>query len=179
MRVRVLALAALLGAIFAGAQAHVLKPIQPPSAAPEEGVLRVKFVCGTFEGKWGCKRVPGGFEHGKGAATGPIGEPSPAKTAPETNWPGTTDSGAGTAVQTQPEGMTCRDGMVGTPPNCQCPRNSELLGGKCVRYTATTCSNGLAPDSLPQACRRVEEKLSCRMREDGLKDCCCVLYDKM
>ncbi len=68
--------------------------------------------------------------------------------------------------------------MVGTPPNCQCPKNSELLGGNCVHYTASACSNGLASDALPQACRRVEEKLACKMRDDGLKDCCCVTYDQ-
>jgi hypothetical protein len=53
-----------------------------------------------------------------------------------------------------------------------------LLGGNCVRYTASACSNGLAVDALPQACRGVEEKLSCKLREDGLKDCCCVTYNK-
>ena len=44
----------------------------------------------------------------------------------------------------------CQRGMVGTPPNCHCPKNSELLGGNCVHYTAT-CSNGLAADAPPQA----------------------------
>jgi hypothetical protein len=33
-------------------------------------------------------------------------------------------------------------------------------------------------DCLPQACSGVEEKLSCTLRQDGLKDCCCVTYDK-
>jgi hypothetical protein len=84
-----------------------------------------------------------------------------------------------TPNQLPPSSNGCPGGMVGTPGNCNCPPNSELLGGNCVRYTATTCSNGLAVDALPQACRGVEEKLSCKMREDGLKDCCCVLYDKM
>ena len=68
--------------------------------------------------------------------------------------------------------------MVGTPPNCRCPPNSELLGGNCVHYTASACSNGLAADALPQSCRGVEEKLSCTLRQDGLKNCCCVTYDK-
>ena len=45
-----------------------------------------------------------------------------------------------------------QNGMIGTPPNCRCPPNSELLGGNCVRYTASTCSNALAADALPQAC---------------------------
>jgi hypothetical protein len=68
--------------------------------------------------------------------------------------------------------------MVGTPPDCRCPKNSELLGGNCVHYTASACSNGLASDAMPQACQGVEEKLSCTMRQDGLKDCCCLTYDK-
>jgi hypothetical protein len=74
--------------------------------------------------------------------------------------------------------MGCEHGMVGTPPNCHCPKNSELLGGNCVHYTAT-CSNGLAADAPPQACAGTEEKLACKMRQDGLKDCCCLLYDKL
>jgi hypothetical protein len=72
----------------------------------------------------------------------------------------------------------CQHGMVGTPPNCHCPTNSELLGGNCVHYTAT-CHSGLAADANPQACPGAEEKLACKMRQDGLKDCCCLTYDKM
>jgi hypothetical protein len=184
MSLRALVLMALLGvACGSGAQAQVLKQTQPPSAAAQ--VLQVKFVCGTFDGSWSCKRVPGGIQHGKGALSGPIGEPDAARAAPETNWQGATgETGAsgGTAAgqpMPAPGGAACPSGMVGTPPNCGCPQNSELLGGNCVRYTATTCSNGLAADALPQACRSVEEKLSCKVRADGLKDCCCVLYDKM
>jgi hypothetical protein len=74
--------------------------------------------------------------------------------------------------------MGCERGMVGTPPNCHCPKNSELLGGNCVHYSAT-CNNGLAADAPPQACALSDEKLACTMRQDGLKDCCCLLYDKM
>jgi hypothetical protein len=72
----------------------------------------------------------------------------------------------------------CQGGMVGTPPNCHCPKNSELLGGNCVHYTAT-CSNGLAADAPPQACAGAEEKLACKIRQDGLKGCCCLTYSKM
>ena len=74
--------------------------------------------------------------------------------------------------------MGCEHGMVGAPPNCHCPKNSELLGGNCVHYTAT-CSNGLAADFTPQPCAGADEKLACKMRQDGLKDCCCLTYDKM
>jgi hypothetical protein len=74
---------------------------------------------------------------------------------------------------------TCQHGMVGTPPNgCHCPKNSELLGGNCIHYTAT-CRNGLAADFTPQPCAGAEEKLACKVREDGLKDCCCLTYDKL
>ncbi len=74
---------------------------------------------------------------------------------------------------------TCRHGMVGTPPtNCHCPTNSELLGGNCVHYSAT-CRSGLPADSTPQPCQGTDEKLNCKMRQDGLKDCCCLTYDKL
>ena len=72
----------------------------------------------------------------------------------------------------------CEHGMVGTPPNCHCPKNSELLGGNCVHYTET-CRIGLAADFTPQPCAGAEEKLACKMRQDGLKDCCCLTYDKL
>jgi hypothetical protein len=74
---------------------------------------------------------------------------------------------------------TCQHGMVGTPPdNCHCPTNSELLGGNCVHYTEI-CRNGLPADFAPQPCAGADEKLACKMREDGLKDCCCLTYDKL
>jgi hypothetical protein len=73
----------------------------------------------------------------------------------------------------------CKGGMVGTPPNCHCPKNSELLGGNCVHYTATMCQNELPVNVNPNPCEDLEAKLSCKMRQDGLKDCCCLTYDKM
>jgi hypothetical protein len=82
----------------------------------------------------------------------------------------------GTAEATS---MGCQRGMVGTPPNCHCPKNSELLGGNCVRYTATMCQNELPVNVSPNPCQDLEAKLSCKMRHDGLKDCCCLTYDKM
>jgi hypothetical protein len=72
----------------------------------------------------------------------------------------------------------CEHGMVGAPPNCHCPQNSELLGGNCVHYTET-CRVGLAADFTPQPCAGADEKLACKMRQDGLKDCCCLTYDKL
>ncbi len=76
-------------------------------------------------------------------------------------------------------GQPCPHGMVGTPPNdCHCPKNSELLGGNCVHYTAT-CRRGLTADVNPEPCPGAEEKLACKIRPDGLKDCCCLTYDKL
>jgi hypothetical protein len=73
----------------------------------------------------------------------------------------------------------CQHGMVGAPPNCHCPKSSELLGGNCVHYTATMCQNELPVNVNPEPCQDVEAKLSCKMRQDGLKDCCCLTYDKL
>lgn len=138
-----------------------------------------------IDGKFQCQASPGGAPLGKnatpGAAVGPqSSEPEAAPSGtptgtPSGTWQGTTSPAAG---QTPANPGACPGGMTGTPPNCLCPASSELLGGNCVHYTASTCSNGLAADALPQACRGVEEKLSCRLRDDGLKDCCCVTYDK-
>jgi hypothetical protein len=72
----------------------------------------------------------------------------------------------------------CGHGMVGTPPNCACPRNSELLGGNCVHYTAV-CRTGLPANVPPQPCQGADEKLACKTHDNGLKDCCCLTYDKM
>jgi len=73
----------------------------------------------------------------------------------------------------------CEHGMTGSPPNCHCPKNSEILGGNCVHYTATMCQSELPVNVNPEPCQDVEAKLSCKMRQDGLKDCCCLTYDKM
>jgi hypothetical protein len=143
------------------------------------------FECGMFDGKFSCRSSSGGAQFGKNASPGgtPVNNqatsppPPPSGEAIAPGAPGGWSTEQGTAGGTQ-DATACQHGMVGTPPNCQCPKNSELLGGNCVHYTASACSNGLAPDALPQACRGVEEKLSCKMRPDGFKDCCCVMYDK-
>lgn len=72
----------------------------------------------------------------------------------------------------------CLHGMQGTPPNCHCPPSSELLGGNCVHYTAT-CKTALAADAPPQTCPKDDQRLACKTRPDGLKDCCCLTYDKL
>ncbi len=73
----------------------------------------------------------------------------------------------------------CQHGMVGTAGNCRCPKDSELLGGNCVHYTATMCQSELPVNVNPEPCQDLEAKLSCKMRQDGLKDCCCLTYDKL
>ena len=163
------------------------------------------FACGMFDGKFQCKATQGGVSHGKNAtgveSESPEGSPqgtmdgsSQGVPAQEAVQPGEHSCPPGYRVLAAPnasggyceppEGaseatnMGCEHGMVGTPPNCHCPKDSELLGGNCVHYTAT-CSNGLAADFTPQPCAGAEEKLACKMRQDGLKDCCCLTYDKL
>jgi hypothetical protein len=142
------------------------------------------IVCGNFDGKFTCRNEPkAGTQFGKNATPGapvrnespedPMGGQDAMPSAAGGGW----STEQGTAGGT-PDPTVCQHGMVGTPPNCKCPKNSELLGGNCVHYTASACSNGIASDAMPQACRSAEEKVSCTMRQDGLKDCCCVTYDK-
>jgi hypothetical protein len=146
------------------------------SSAHEAGlIVAVAFECGVFDGKFQCRPARGGKQFGKGASPGTAVEPQ--VTAPDSA-PPSPDAGQGTQGWTSNTATACQGGMVGTPPNCQCPENTELLGGNCVRYTASACTSALAPDAIPQACRGIEEKLSCKLRADGLKDCCCVTYDK-
>ena len=141
------------------------------------------IVCGTFDGKFSCRSDPkAAKQFGKNATSGaPVGsEPEDSQGLEEAPPPpagGSWNTDQGTAAGA-PDPTTCQHGMVGTPPNCKCPKNSELLGGNCVHYTASACSSGIASDAMPQACRSAEEKVSCTMRQDGLKDCCCVTYDK-
>lgn len=175
--------AALAVALGGGTAAQIAHPQLPAGSLPK-AVTKAAYVCGTVDGQYSCRYVatkPSGF--GKGARQGPVQSreaPAPAMTEgtlPEA--PAATSGGAMSPAPPSADGGACQGGMVGTPPNCSCPPNSELLGGTCVHYMATTCSNGLAADALPQACARVEEKLSCRMRQDGMKDCCCVVYDRL
>jgi hypothetical protein len=165
---------------FAIAAVLSLLPFAIDGGSP---VLQAKIVCGNFGQGFTCKTDPGaGGQFGKNATPGaPAQAPEASpEVMPEGTWQGSTapaESGQGAAGPPQ-DATACQNGMTGTPPNCRCPQNSELLGGNCVHYTASACSNGLAADALPQSCRGVEEKLSCTLRQDGLKNCCCVTYDK-
>ena len=165
--------------------------VRPTSVPQRHLVLDAAWVCGTFDGKWGCRSATGGVQHGKNAMPG---VQTPEVVPQEAVQPGEHSCPPGYRVLAAPnasggyceppEGaseatnMGCERGMVGTPPSCHCPKNSELLGGNCVHYTAT-CRNGLAAESAPQACAGAEEKLACKLRPDGLKDCCCLTYDKL
>jgi hypothetical protein len=170
----------VLSVMLDGARlAALAQVILPSSLSGSQLVLDAKIVCGTFDGKFGCRNIPGTIERGKNAIPGArINTPDEGvdNAPPAQGESGWTQPAPGETPATTETG--CQKGMVGTPPDCRCPQGSELLGGNCVHYTASACSSGLAPDALPQACRGVEEKLSCTMRQDGLKDCCCVTYDK-
>jgi hypothetical protein len=169
----ILAVALLPLATVAAAPAA---PLASPSAETGAPLLRhAKYVCGMVEGHFSCRTESGeAGPAGKGAIPKITGSPSsdqPPEALPGA--PGTAAPAAGAADAT-----VCGHGMVGTPPNnCRCPENSELLGGNCVHYTAT-CSKGMAAEVVPQPCAGPEEKLACKMRPDGLKDCCCITYDK-
>jgi hypothetical protein len=174
-------LVAALPLTFGGDRAASFGPTAKPEVSAIDLLHRAGIECGTFEGQYTCRYVRGGQQFGKNAPTvapGPGAQPAPSdpSNVPPAGSPWTTEANPSSAPA--PDGGACSGGMIGTPPNCRCPPSSELLGGNCVRYTASACSNGLAANALPQACRGVEEKLSCTLRNDGLKDCCCVTYDK-
>ena len=134
------------------------------------------FRCGTYDGKFSCRRAPdvvvpqGGKNAIPGAqrATEPLQEETPQPSAAPLATPGVAPPASATG---------CPAGMVGSPPNCQCPRGSEQLGGHCIAYTES-CATGLAANANPQACPSADEKQVCTVRTDGLKDCCCRTYSK-
>ena len=112
----------------------------------------------------------GGVTVGRLAATysPPPGteSPPPSETPP---------SGEG---QLPPPGAAPDAGSGVTPGPGGCPPSSELLGGKCVHYTAT-CRQPVGASSPVQSCAGTEEKLVCKPRADGMKDCCCLVYDRL
>jgi len=164
-----------------GDAAAFVRAVPPPPLDERGLIVDAVLECGMFDGRFQCRAATGGTPHGK-SAPGAVRRPPPAESPGP--WTGdTTPGGAapepGQAPAEAPAGAaaTCQNGMVGTPPNCSCPESSELLGGNCVHYTAA-CKNGLPADAPPPQCGRAEEKLACKARSDGLKDCCCITYDK-
>jgi len=158
-----LSLALLPLTLASGAGATPL--IRPSPAAAL--VTPAKYECGTFDGHFTCRSVPGEAGPGGKSAIPRITQPpsSEEPPAPVPGEPGATAPPGGASA------TGCQHGMVGTPPDCRCPESSELLGGNCVHYTARC-------NVAPQPCPRPEEKLVCRLRPDGQKNCCCLTYDQ-
>ena len=150
---------------------------RPQSATEAALVKHAKYVCGMFEGKFGCRYDPGSMESGGKALIPKIPGTGSSEQAPEGAAGGQGTGQGAVPGAPQGDGTSCQHGMVGTPPDCRCPESSELLGGNCVHYTAR-CTNALDAGAVPQPCSGPEEKLSCKTRQDGLKDCCCITYDK-
>jgi len=128
------------------------------------------FECGTYDGKFTCRNTSGGAQRGKNAAPAPG---APEVTPESTPAPEAFPSGEG---QLPPGAESGGSGVAPGPGGC--PPSSELLGGKCVRYTAT-CRQPVAADALMPSCAGSEEKLICKPRPDGTKECCCLVYDKL
>jgi hypothetical protein len=144
-------------ALFVASLCLLVEGFAPANAALE---------CGTFDGKFSCRNTSGGVQRGKNAPPGGENAPeAPAETPP---------SGEG---QLPPPGAESGGSGIAPGPG-GCPQSSELLGGKCVRYNAT-CRQPVGADSLVPSCQGTEEKLVCKLRPDGMKDCCCLLYDKL
>lgn len=143
--------------LFVASLCLLVESVAPANAA---------FECGTFDGKFSCRSSPGAAPHGKNAPPPGTESPPPTETPP---------SGEG---QLPPSGTAPNAGSGVTPGPAGCPPSSELLGGKCVRYSAT-CRKPVAVDALMPSCAGTEEKLVCKPRADGMKDCCCLVYDKL
>jgi hypothetical protein len=152
---------------FAGAAAPHVHP-----GATASLVLPARYICGKFETGWGCRYEPGEVDTGGKSSIPNIGvkpQEEQAPLAPPT--PG------GVSPAPAPGAAACRGGTPGGPDNCKCPATTELLGGACVHYTAR-CNKGIAADAPVQACPGPAEKLACKARAGGLRDCCCLTYDK-
>jgi hypothetical protein len=125
------------------------------------------FECGNFDGKFTCRAGSGEAPRGKNAP------PVPSQPAPE-SVPQAAPSGEG-QLPASPDGS---GGTAVTPGPAGCAPGSELLGGKCVRYYAA-CRAPVAASALVQSCAGTEEKLVCKPQSDGMKECCCLVYDKL
>jgi hypothetical protein len=150
-----LALSLALLPLTIGGEAAAAQFVGPSPVAAGPLVTHAKYECGTFDGHFTCRSVPGeAGPGGKGAipriTTPPSSEEPPAVVPGE---PGTTAPAAG------------RPGGTG------CPESSELLGGYCVHYIARC-------NVAPQPCPGPEEKLVCKLGPDGQRTCCCLTYDK-
>ena len=118
-------------------RARALPELSQGGTTAETLLHPTAFRCGTFDGKFSCRRdsgvvVPHGGKNaipGAQRATEPLQEmASEAGGAPLA-----TDGAAPSAVP---------GGMAGSPPNCRCSKGTEQLGGHCIAYTEAT---GLSP----------------------------------
>ena len=163
---------------FASLESHGLASMQaPPRLEAIRSLLHSAAVkCGMFDGHFACRSTneivtPGGKNVIPGTTRQLSTTPAPAPVDPGNALPAAPPA----SPPTTPTG--CPAGMAGAPPNCQCPRGTEQLGGHCIAYTES-CATGLAANANPQACPSAEEKQVCTVRADGLKDCCCRTYSK-
>ncbi len=125
-----------------------------------------KIVCGQTDQGFKCRNESGAVRRGKmgkipGASKGGSSEGTAEGVDGDALPPASSDAGA--------------SAPSAAPANC--PRNTELLGGVCVRYTAS-CRSGVPTNANVPPCRSAEEKLVCKIGSDGLRHCCCQLYDK-
>lgn len=125
-----------------------------------------KIVCGQTDQGFKCRNESGAVRRGKmgkvpGASSGGASEGATGGAANDALPPSSPDAGA-SAPSAAPS---------------SCPRNTELLGGTCVRYTVS-CRSGVPANAHVPPCRSADEKLVCKIGSDGLRHCCCQLYDK-
>ncbi len=160
----------LAAALFVSASAGAAGPHVQPSATASL-VHQAKYVCGKFETGWGCRYESGEVESGKSSIPN-VGVKRPDEQPPLAPPP------APGQVEAAAPATVCKGGAAGASPGtCRCPANSEQLGGACVRYTAR-CNKALAAIGPVEACAGAEERLACKIRADGLRDCCCLTYEK-
>jgi hypothetical protein len=101
--------------------------IRPSSVSEPPLVLEAAFVCGMFDGKFGCKSAPGGVDHGKNATPGiPSATPdaSPGVTGDTTN-PAAATYGAGNAGQGSQSGFEEKE--TAKPGEHSCPPGYRVL----------------------------------------------------
>jgi hypothetical protein len=78
-------LVSLLPLALGGDRAASFVQVLRPSVHALDFLLEAGIVCGTFDGKYSCKFVPGGAQHGKNAPPVPAATPEPAPTRPASN----------------------------------------------------------------------------------------------
>jgi hypothetical protein len=150
---------------FQVADAETFSPLTA-APSPQPGLVQAaKFVCGTFDGKYSCRYEQGIVPSGKDSFPKPRSQAAP--------------SDGGQAPPEYGNTLTAPAPATESPPSSggKCPKNSELLGGSCVRYSAT-CRPAVPVGVNPEPCARDDEQLVCKTGGDGSKSCCCRLYER-